>query len=121
MVSAARAQGRPTMVIAMITAASSQPSAIQTPPVKSHRTLRTKLMSGIDGASDAEIAELAAQLVLSGGDVGLHPREPRLEVAELELQRIEAAVGRQRHLAPQALLRAGGIEVAGPLRQDRAE
>src|SRR5579859_6162745 len=40
MFKAAQAHGRPTIVIAMITAAISQPAAIQTPPKTSQRTFR---------------------------------------------------------------------------------
>src|ERR1700736_1081426 len=42
MLSAARAQGRPMIVIAMMTAAISQPAAIHTPPKTNQRTLRSK-------------------------------------------------------------------------------
>src|SRR6516165_5020948 len=41
MLNAARAQGRPTMVIAMTTAATSQPKAIHAPPKKMQRTFRS--------------------------------------------------------------------------------
>src|SRR6516164_8065760 len=58
MVSAARAQGRPMMVIAMITAAISQPAAIQNPPNRIHRRFRTRL------AGDMAVPIL---LFLSGG------------------------------------------------------
>src|SRR6516162_6648088 len=41
MLNAARAQGRPTMVIAMMTAATSEPKAIHAPPRKIQRTFRS--------------------------------------------------------------------------------
>src|SRR6266702_2487464 len=41
MLNAARAQGRPMIVIAMMTAATSQPNAIHAPPSTIHRILRS--------------------------------------------------------------------------------
>src|SRR4051794_26009763 len=47
MLNAARAQGRPTMVMAMITAASAQPAAIQRPPKTIQRILRNNGRTGM--------------------------------------------------------------------------
>src|SRR4051794_7478516 len=106
MLKAARAQGMPMMVSAMMMAARSQAAAIQNPPKTIQRMLKKRLTGFMSRqrSSGPDVAELAAEVELARGDVGLEPGEPRLEVAELELQRVEAAIGRHRHLAPQRFL-----------------
>src|ERR671919_785985 len=59
MLKAARAQGRPMIVIAMITAAIIQPSAIQTPPVRIQSTFRMTFSGDIR----APLAGLAAPAI----------------------------------------------------------
>src|SRR6266446_119715 len=51
MLNAARAHGRPMIVMAMMTAASSQPAAIHIPPVTIHRMLSRSRRSGIRARS----------------------------------------------------------------------
>src|SRR5919106_1628350 len=65
MLKAARAQGRPMIVIAMITAAIIQPSAIQTPPVRIQSTFRMTFSGDIR----APLAGLAAPAI---GGPGLY-------------------------------------------------
>src|SRR5271168_5145607 len=111
MLKAARAHGRPMMVIAMITAATTQATAIHKPPNTIQSRLRSRLITGISPSpSTAEIAELAMQLEIARGDLAFHLAEPRLEVGKLAFQGMQRVGGRGADAAPERLLVGAGIE-----------
>src|SRR6185437_498449 len=114
MVKAARAQGSPTMVSAMMSAAKSQPAAIQRPPKMIQSRFRAMLIVGMGASrvSAAEIAELAVQLEIAGGDLRFHLAEPRLEIAKLHLEALHRIGGRSVDAAPELLLLAAAVERA---------
>src|SRR5260221_1705574 len=125
MLKAARAQGRPMMVIAMMMAAMSQPTAIHQPPKMTHRTLRRRLTGDMSGflaaASAADVAEFAVEIEIRRRHPGLHPRQPLLELGEFVARRLQRAVGRPADAAPEDLLLAARIEPRRPLWQDHRQ
>src|SRR5271167_3996130 len=105
MLKAARAHGRPMMVIAMITAATTQATAIHKPPNTIQSRLRKRLITGIvSSPSAAEIAELAVQLEIARGDLAFHLAEPRLEIGELASEGVQRVGGCRADTAPERLL-----------------
>src|SRR5258708_18634832 len=122
MLKAARAQGRPMMVIAMMMAAMSQPTAIHQPPKMTHRTLRRRLTGDMSGvlaaASAADVAEFAVEIEIRRRPPSLHPPQPLLELGEFVAQRLQRVVGRRADAAPEDLLLAAPIEPRRPLWQD---
>src|SRR5271165_4339847 len=99
------------MVIAMITAATTQATAIHKPPNTIQSRLRSRLITGISSSpSTAEIAELAVQLEIARGDLAFHLTEPRLEVRKLALQGVQCVGRRGADAAPKRLLVGVGIE-----------
>src|SRR6516162_11631285 len=105
MLKAGRAHGRPMIVIAMIAAAATQPTAIHTPPNTIQSKLRSTLVAGITPSPlPAEIAEAAVQIEITRNDLALHVREPRLEVREFAFQGLQRVGGRSADAAPERLL-----------------
>src|SRR5689334_7687298 len=101
MLKAARAQGRPMMVIAMITAATSQPNAIQAPPIRIQRMLRmmeTGCMANLLG-----LRHTAQYRGGANGAVGLAFADERASRAPCATS---PARPRTRRRAPAALWRA---------------
>src|SRR5215469_2160993 len=93
------------IVIAMIAAATTQPTAIHTPPNTIQSRLRSTLVTGITPSpSPAEIAEVAVQLEITRNDLALHLREPRFEVREFAFQGLQRVGGRGADAAPERLL-----------------
>src|SRR5215470_1862777 len=89
----------------MIAAATTQPTAIHTPPNTIQSRLRSTLVTDITPSpSPAEIAEVAVQVEITRNDLALHLREPRLEVGEFALQGLQRVGGRGADAAPERLL-----------------
>src|SRR6516164_6392185 len=111
MLKAARAHGRPMIVIAMITAATTQATAIHKPPNTIQSRLRSRLITGMSSSpSTAEIAEFAVQIEIARGDLAFHLAEPRLEVGKLASKGVECVGGCGADAAPKRLLVGAGIE-----------
>ena len=68
-------------------------------------------------ASASEIAELAAEIELTRGDLALHRPEPRLEIAEATPERGKRVVGRGGDTAPERRLLTARVERRRPFRQ----
>src|SRR5271170_4622466 len=101
MLKAARAHGRPMMVIAMITAATSQAIAIHKPPNTIQSRLRSRLIAGISSSpSTAEIAEPPMQIEIARGNLAFHLAQPRLEVRKLAFHGVQRVGGRGADAAP---------------------
>src|SRR5271167_2557132 len=111
MLKAARAHGRPMMVIAMITAATTQATAIHKPPNTTQSRLSSRLITGMSSSpSTAEIAEFAVQIEIARGDLAFHLAEPRLEIPELAVQGMQRVGRRGADAAPERLLVGARIE-----------
>src|SRR6516165_10195508 len=111
MLKAARAHGRPMTVIAMITAATTQATAIHKPPNTIQSRLRSRLITGMSSSpSTAEIAEFAVQIEIARGDLTFHLAESRLEVGKLAFQGVQRVGRRGADAAPERLLVGAGIE-----------
>src|SRR6516162_3989680 len=111
MLKAARVHGKPMMVIAIITAATTQASAIAKPPNTIQSRLSSRLIAGISSSpSTAEIAELAVQIEIARGDLAFHLAESRLEVRKFAFQGVQCVGGRGADAAPERLLVGAGIE-----------
>src|SRR5271165_4399200 len=101
------------MVIAMITAATTQATAIHKPPNTIQSRLRSRLITGISSSpSTAEIAEPAMQLEIARDDLAFHLAESRLEVGKLAFQGVQRVGGRSADAAPERLLVGARIERA---------
>src|SRR6516162_4849774 len=110
MLKAGRAHGRSMIVIAMITAAATQPTAIHRPPNTIHSRLRSRLIGGMEFRSTTEVAELAVQFEIAGGDLAFHLAEPRLEIGKLASERMQRVGGCGADAAPERLLVGARIE-----------
>src|SRR6516162_9623403 len=111
MLKAARAHGRPMIVIAMITAATTQATAIHKPPNTIQSRLRSRFITGISSSPlTVEIAEPAVQIEIARGDLAFHLAEPSLEVRKLAFQGVQRVGGRGADAAPARLLVGAGIE-----------
>src|SRR5208282_4446008 len=99
------------MVIAMITAATTQATAIHKPPNTIQSRLRSRLITGISSSpSAAEIAEPAMQIEITRDDLAFHLAEPRLEVGKLAFQGVQCIGGRGADAAPERLLVGAGVK-----------
>src|SRR6516162_32049 len=111
MLKAARAHGKPMMVIAMITAATTQATAIHKPPNTIQSRLSSRLITGISSSpSTAEITEFAVEIEIARGDLAFHLAEPRLEDGKLASKGVHCVGGRGADAAPERLLVGAGIE-----------
>src|SRR5471030_2898239 len=138
MLNAARANGRPTIVIAITKAARSHSSAMYQPPKTIHRMFRSRLIAGIwdlsqsrnfakssaassVAASPTDVAELAVQIEIGGDHRRFHPGEALLELGEGLAQRVERIVGRRPDAPPKDLLFRVGVELRRLFRQQERQ